>query len=324
MTDLEEDRAAIIAVIEEETNAYLRRDYDAWETSWHDGPEIRRIHSHAGTGVTLVEGQQVRDQMQRVLANHTDWIASEAIQRENLNIVISAEMAWVTYDQIGDMSGSLGEMAGHYHELKILHKVAGSWKIACIVGHQIRVDHVSAPLIEVDETARLLWMNQAAQERLPHHPRLGLRAKRLQAGDQDAQKELLAAVGWISEIRDRHTPCVGLDAVTRAIALGQDDSGLAHVCWAILKDGKLLITFDDIDRLDQLVAGAADVYGLSKTQRRLARHVIDGQDLTVGAQALGISPNTAKTHLQRIYDKTGVRTQPALVRLLLSADRRSV
>jgi DNA-binding CsgD family transcriptional regulator len=324
MKDLEDARAAIIAVIEEETNAYLRRDYDAWEACWHDGPEIRRIHSHAGTGVTLVEGSEVREQMRRVLTNHTEWIASEAIQRENLNVVISAEMAWVTYDQIGDMSGTLGEMAGHYHELKILHKVAGFWKIACIVGHQIRIDHVTAPLVEVDESARLLWMNEAAQDRLPHHPKLGLHGKMLRANNPDAHAELLDAVAWIAEIKDRHTPCVGAEAVTRAIALGQDDTGLAHICWAILKDGKLLITFDDKERINQLLASAAEVYGLSKTQKKLACQVIEGRDLSAAARELRISPNTAKTHLQRIYDKTGVRTQPALVRVLLSADRRGV
>ena len=324
MKDLEGDHAAILAVIEKETNAYLRRDYEAWETCWHDGPEIRRIHSHSGTGVTLVEGAEVRNQMRRVLTNHTGWIASESIQRKNLNIVISSEMAWVTYDQIGDMSGTLGELAGHYHELKILHKVAGSWKIACIVGHQVRIDHVSAPLIEVDESARLLWMNEAAQERLPNQPMLYLHGKMLRARDQHAHGELLDAVAWIAEIRDRHTPCVGAEAVTRAIALGQDDAGLAQICWAILKDGKLLISFDDNERIKQLLESAAGVYGLSTNQQRLAYYLIEGRDLSAAARELDISPNTAKTHLQRIYDKVGVRTQPALVRLLLSADRGGV
>jgi DNA-binding CsgD family transcriptional regulator len=36
------------------------------------------------------------------------------------------------------------------------------------------------------------------------------------------------------------------------------------------------------------------------------------------AAMLGITANTARTHLDRIYDKTGVRTQPALVRALFS------
>lgn len=324
MNEFEDDRAAILAVIDAETGAYLRRDYDAWERCWHDGPEIRRVHAHAGTGVTVVEGPEIRAQMRRLLNRNTEWLPPDAIRRENINLVVSAEMAWVTYDQIGDMSGVLGEMAGHYHELKILQKVDGSWKLVCIVGTQMRIDHVRAPLVEVDEGARLLWMNEAARERLPHHPMLGLRGEHLRATDPDARAEFQTAVEWIAEIRDRHTPCVGEDAVTCAVSLGQDDSGLAHICWAILWDGKLLITFDDTDRLERQLTSAAKVYGLSDTQEKLARQLTEGRDLSCAAGALGISPNTAKTHLQRIYDKTGVRAQPALVRLLLNADRRGV
>ncbi len=324
MKEMEDDRAAILAVIDAETRAYLRRDFDAWERCWHDGPEIRRIHSHAGTGVTVVEGPEIRVQMRRLMTKNSEWLPPEAIRRENINLVVSSDMAWVTYDQIGDMSGVLVELAGRYHELKILQKVDGIWKLTCLVGTQMRIDHVRAPLVEVDETGRLLWMNEAAEERLPDHPLLGQRGGHLRATDPDSRDELLNAVAWMADIRDRHTPCVGEDAVTRAIALGQDDTGLAHICWAILRDGKLLVTFDDTDRLERQLASATEVYGLSDTQGRLARQLIDGRDLSTAASALGISPNTAKTHLQRIYDKTGVRAQPALVRLLLNAERRGV
>lgn len=324
MTDLKTDRTEILAMIEAETNAYLRRDYDAWEQCWHDGPEIRRIHSHVGTGVTILEGPEIRERMRRILEAQTEWRRPETLRRENLNVVVTPEMAWVSYDQIGDMSGTREELAGRYHELKILQKFHGCWKLTCIVGTQIRIDHVNAPLVEVDPQARLLWMNEAARNRLPVHPRLGIRGNLLKAADPETQREMLDALSWIDEIRDRHTPCVGEDSVIRAVALGQDDTGLAHVCWAVLRDGKLLVTFDDTDRLERQLASAGEVYGLSGTQERLARLLVDGSDLGACAEQLGISLNTVKTHLQRVYDKTGVRAQPALVRLLLSADRRSI
>lgn len=324
MKDSDPDRSAILAVITAETEAFLRRDYAAWEVCWHDGPEIRRIHGHVGTGVTVTEGPDIRVQMLRLLSDDGAWHPPAAIRRENMNVVVSDQMAWVSYEQIGDMSGVIGELAGHYHELKILHKVDGAWKIACIIGNQIRIDHITAPLVEVDEDARVLWMNTAAKDRLPDQPRLGLRGKRLCATNPGAQADLLAAIAWLAQIRDRHTPCFAADTVTRAIALGQDDAGLAHICWALLRDGKFLVTFDDDTRLDDLLAIAAEVFSLSKTQEKLAHHVVAGCDLSQAAAALGVSPNTAKTHLQRIYDKTGVRTQPALVRVLLSVDRHGV
>jgi DNA-binding CsgD family transcriptional regulator len=56
----------------------------------------------------------------------------------------------------------------------------------------------------------------------------------------------------------------------------------------------------------------------SPAQLEVARHIAQGQTLTQIAERLGITPNTARTHLDRIFDKTGVRTQPALVRMLLT------
>jgi DNA-binding CsgD family transcriptional regulator len=63
---------------------------------------------------------------------------------------------------------------------------------------------------------------------------------------------------------------------------------------------------------------AAAIYGLSPTQKQLAALVAEGVTLPEIARRLRIRTSTARTHLQRIFDKTGVRTQPALVRVMLS------
>lgn len=322
MMDEEAERASILAVIEAETEAYLQRDFDVWEKCWHDGPEIRRIHSHVGTGVTVVAGAEIRTQMRHMLAGDGEWEVPETLKRENMNIVLSPEMAWVSYDQTGDVTSLPKELSGIYHELKILHKVDGAWKIACIVGTQLRTSQSTTPQIEVTEDAHILWMNDLAEKRLPDHPMLNQRAGRLQTTKADVMDDLLAALRWLALVKERHTICVGGEAVTRTIALGQDDTGLAHICWTVLRDGKLLVTFDDDERLIRQLEGAAKVFGLSRAQAKLVDQLFQGKDIATAAQTLGVSPNTAKTHLQRIYDKTGVRAQPALVRLLLNAERQ--
>ena len=60
------------------------------------------------------------------------------------------------------------------------------------------------------------------------------------------------------------------------------------------------------------------IFDLSEAQSRLAGQILDGRSLPEAAAELGISVNTARTHLQRIYAKAGVNSQPALVRVLLS------
>lgn len=44
-------------------------------------------------------------------------------------------------------------------------------------------------------------------------------------------------------------------------------------------------------------------------------------DLTIAAR-LGISPNTVKTHLQRVYEKAGVSTRAALLAAELNGEVR--
>ena len=61
------------------------------------------------------------------------------------------------------------------------------------------------------------------------------------------------------------------------------------------------------------------IYGLSPAQQRVAALVAEGLSLAEIATRMAITANTARTHLNRIFEKTGVRTQTALVRVLLSA-----
>jgi DNA-binding CsgD family transcriptional regulator len=58
--------------------------------------------------------------------------------------------------------------------------------------------------------------------------------------------------------------------------------------------------------------------GLSAPEARVAALIGGGLSISEAAATLGLSPNTVKTHLARCFDKTGVRSQAALARLLAS------
>ena len=57
-------------------------------------------------------------------------------------------------------------------------------------------------------------------------------------------------------------------------------------------------------------------YGLSQTEAHLARQLTVSGSMNATIDSLGITRNTAKTHLRRIYDKTGAHTQLQLARLV--------
>lgn len=57
-------------------------------------------------------------------------------------------------------------------------------------------------------------------------------------------------------------------------------------------------------------------YGLTPAEERLCLLLIGGRSLQEAADALAIKRNTVKTHLSRIFDKAGVRSQAGLIGLL--------
>ena len=60
-----------------------------------------------------------------------------------------------------------------------------------------------------------------------------------------------------------------------------------------------------------------ELYALTAGEARLTSLLLEGKSVEQAATAMGITVNTARTRLKRIYSKTGVRRQPELVRRLL-------
>ena len=62
---------------------------------------------------------------------------------------------------------------------------------------------------------------------------------------------------------------------------------------------------------------------LTPTELRVLRDIVDMGDAPEVADALRIADNTVKAHLRRVYQKTGKRRQPSLVKLAAGFSTRS-
>lgn len=56
---------------------------------------------------------------------------------------------------------------------------------------------------------------------------------------------------------------------------------------------------------------------LTKTEVRLAKHIVDGHSAEEAAREMRISVSTVRWHLKQIFEKTGTKRQAELVRLIL-------
>jgi DNA-binding CsgD family transcriptional regulator len=81
----------------------------------------------------------------------------------------------------------------------------------------------------------------------------------------------------------------------------------------------LLICRQRAKDMTQHVETAAHLFGLTRAEHRLLKLLFDGMSLASAATSLGVARTTARTHLQRIFDKTGSRRQSDLVRLVALA-----
>jgi DNA-binding CsgD family transcriptional regulator len=311
------EEAAVLAVIRAETEAWLQRDFDAWASHWVQSPQARRMEAWASLGVRVDEGwDAIAARIGAIVARFPEKLDFEGrVRWERVNVVVDGNVAWVTFDQIGSDTGE-----DRKRQLRILHRIDGIWKIACVVVMECTVDDATCPLIQVDADARILWTNRLARERLRRHPGLVAAAGRLRARRRERDAALRETVRLAVRELQSQRPLNVVPKQAWAVALGEDEAGVPLHCWVLLEDNRALVSFDDAETLARRVAGAQEVYGLSPAQVRLAHAIVEGYDLAAASGRLGVSVNTLRTQLQRIFDKTGVRSQAALIRKLLSAE----
>jgi DNA-binding CsgD family transcriptional regulator len=325
--DVDRERDAIIAVIEAETVAFFSRDFDLWAHCWLQDEGARRLGMLVGGQIGYHEGWSASATIVARIMEQFPEPNPEAprlMRRENFNLHIAGDMAWASFDQYGPDTGDPFDSRGLSHQVRVLQKLDGAWKIA-FAGHgETSVDYFAFPVIRVDRDASILWMNDAARQSLPDHPALVRSGGHLRARHREGDKRLRAAliqVDSLSPMEIRMSVSSPLEKPrTIPVILASDAAKVSSICWVSSQDGMLVVSFNDKDSEAKRLAAAQSVFRLSPAQMRLAALIIDGQDLSMAARKLNISATTARTHLQRMFDKTGVRAQAALVRVLLSVE----
>jgi DNA-binding CsgD family transcriptional regulator len=64
------------------------------------------------------------------------------------------------------------------------------------------------------------------------------------------------------------------------------------------------------------MASVAEACGLTPAEERMLALIAEGLDTVIAAKRMGIAPTTARTHLQRLFTKTGTARQSELVRFV--------
>ncbi|MXQ09174.1 LuxR family transcriptional regulator [Alphaproteobacteria bacterium GH1-50] len=313
------DEDAVRAVIHEETRSFMVGDIEAWKDCYLHDDRTTDVMSGPGMGLVVHRGwQNIYDHTMSAIARgkRCDMVAFE---KREYSITIDRDTAWATYEGITHHAD--GRISENF-ETRIVERHRGRWKIVYNAFITKRSVLAGAPRIALDAEGHVIWMSDEAHESLRDHPGLTVSHDRLRARrpawDSALQEAISRAAtlhGYFDQFSYIHDTG---DAFRCPVVLGEDDEGGIVTCVVTVSDGVTYVDIGGADQLARRLAAAAAIFGLSETQVHVAREIANGHPLPRVAERLGISANTVRTHLTRIFEKTGVNAQPALVRLLLS------
>jgi len=318
--DLEQDdRKAIADVIRAETLAFQDEDFEAWKACWVHDERTQDVYVSPTAGLSVLDGW-------RAAAEHMEEVFQSGVSckmrdfsQDDLRIDIAGNMAWVVFSS-WSTTGYGTELEAF--ETRILERDGRRWKILYSSFVEALQEGPDDTLVGVDGQGRVLRASATALGALKRHPILTVSAGRLRAQRPVWDKALQQAFAQAA----RHHGHFATHKVAHEmggpaqypVILGSTDEGGVAVAHLSIRDCVTYVQIGGDDHLDRRLKFAQKVFGLSEGQLRVARKIALGAGLKVLAADLGISVNTARTHLSRLYEKTGVRSQPALVRLLLS------
>ena len=316
------ETSSILQVLDHTAAALANRDFGAWASVWAHAPYVRRIAGWSRGGVMIADGwQDIASQMRRLFDERPDLLVLHeyGTPRENINVRVGGSMAWVTYDQYSlDSAGqSMRALTGFTRETWGFEKHSGEWKRTYLAYfHELPPAEESA-LLRVDENAEIVMLSRAAAATIGSSDVLRVRNGRLHAANRETDLRLQEAIRRTARV----VPWA-MGETQRVPFLLKDPSGSPDcICW-ITKwpdpAGHVMISVSDAVGSRRRLHNAVLIYRLSSAQARLAEVIVAGHSLVEAAEQLGVTISTARTQLNRMFEKIGVRSQPALVAALLS------
>jgi DNA-binding CsgD family transcriptional regulator/PAS domain-containing protein len=183
------------------------------------------------------------------------------------------------------------------------------------------VDHLSTGILLTEESGRITYMNGSAEAILKDGNALKSRDGHLVAARPQVRDALSRA---LQESTAGRAPAT---SGQHAIPLPDDEgSGLiANVLPLQWRDGRnplaalpgaAAVIIQDPAEGAPPVEAIGLLYGLTAAERNVLEHVAASHTPQETADRLGVSVNTIKTHLQKIFAKTSTARQADLVRLV--------
>jgi DNA-binding CsgD family transcriptional regulator len=180
-------------------------------------------------------------------------------------------------------------------------------------------DQFSVGLILLDRSARVLFANAAAQTLSEHAQTLHLNSNVSALSPEHARRlgDLIRTALSGEAIRAMTIPLSGHGRPSLVLASAVRGADPDRSDIRNLRTAAAMLLICDPDRPSEIPAAwMMEAYGLTRAEVRVALAVASGMTISHMARRLKISRNTIKTHLRRVYEKTGTHRQAEFSRLM--------
>ena len=189
------------------------------------------------------------------------------------------------------------------------------------------LDNLQQGFLLVDAEARPVFINLVARALLDARDGLRLESGALFAADADDGRALRGIIASCAAEASATTGIGGEVTLRRAsgrrpldilVMPARHETAVATMSWAIARRPVAIVLVSDPDKeIRARIDSLRERFGFTPAEAILALEIVKGDGRQATADRLGISVGTARSHLSKIFHKTGVTRQAELVRLLL-------
>lgn len=187
------------------------------------------------------------------------------------------------------------------------------------------IDKLAMGVVILDRNVRVLRKNHAAEGLLKERRGLSQVGGALQVGDNQENRAFRNLLEDVMEAHRRFEPgfvrafriadsgsVTGLGLLVRPLPPIESSDGSSNPTAAIFVSDPHQPRQAPSDIL-------IDLFGFTPAESKLALRLVNGLTLDEASEELGISRNTAKSHLSSVFSKTGVARQTQLIQLILNS-----
>ncbi|SJM30637.1 LuxR C-terminal-related transcriptional regulator [Mesorhizobium delmotii] len=191
------------------------------------------------------------------------------------------------------------------------------------------LDRLDTGVILVDATAKILFANQTAEAILAGNDSLGVDREGVRATSRHATWVLRRLIASCAHVTMANGGPGGSMAIPRGegggplrvvVAPLRADTAAIDTDWLGTARPVAILMITDPEREQRVrKEDLRRRFGFTSAETDVALEILKGDGRDASAARLGIAATTVRAHLSHIFEKTGVRRQAELVRLLMQA-----